>query len=196
MSQGYSTIAPRGQMQQQPVQQPQQYAQYPNNGYPQPNGYYQQPQYQQPAQAPAPNGYFVPHQAMEGMDGSQEFMTAYKKNLDAYNEANRKIKAGINESEAVKRVKEMSSYKTEVEEGWKDSVIGAAINTDQMINYINNLCVSLENPQEWMPEFRANYVERMRERSKNLVETLRNWAETIKKLAIKPEPSSGKAEGQ
>lgn len=182
-------------MPQQPAPQPQQYVQYPNTGYAQPTGYYQQPQYPQPAPAMVPNGAFVPHQAMAGLEGSQEFMDAYKKNLDAFNEANRKVKAGINESEAVQRVKEMSSYKTEVENGWKDSVVGAAINTEQMINYINNLCVSLENPQEWLPEFRAKYVDRMRERSKNLVETLRNWAETIKKLAVRPDASGGTAEG-
>ena len=191
MSKGYSTIAPRGQMPQQPVQQPQPYVQYPNTGYAQPNGYYQQPVYQQPM----PNNAFVPHQAMAGIEGSQEFRDAYQKNLDAFNEANRKVKEGISQSEAVQRVKEMSSYKTEVEEGWKDSVVGAAINTDQMIKYINNLCVSLENPQEWLPEFRANYVDRMRERSKNLVETLRNWAGTIKKLAVNPDQSGGAAEG-
>lgn len=180
----YATIAPRGQMtpQQNQYQQPG----YGQPSYPQQQGYYQQPGYaQQPGYVPQQQGgYFVPHQAMMGMDGSQEFRDAYQKNLDAFNETNRKIKEGINESDAVRRVKEMAEYKTKVD-GTEAASQGAA-NIGQMLNTIEYLCLSLENPQEWLPVYRAKYVEPMRNQSKDIVEALRKTASVIRKLGNAP----------
>lgn len=204
----YTNIAPRGQMQpQNPYVQPGYNPNGYQQGYSQPQyqqpvqyqqGYYPQQQVQQPFQQQAPQGYFVPHQAMAGMEGSQEFRDAYQKNLDAFNEANRKIKEGVNESEAVKRVKEMSSYKTKVENDWKDSVQGVAVNTTMMINYIENLCVSLENPQEWLPAFRAKYVDMFRTKTTDLVKALKETSNLIRKLSNVPaqQPPGRAAEGQ
>lgn len=180
----YATIAPRGQMppQQNQYQQPG----YGQPAYPQQQGYYQQPGYaQQPGYVPQQQGgYFVPHQAMMGMEGSQEFRDAYQKNLEAFNETNRKIKEGINESDAVRRVKEMAEYKTKVD-GTEAASQGAA-NIGQMLNTIEYLCLSLENPQEWLPAYRAKYVEPMRNQSKDIVEALRKTASVIRKLGNAP----------
>ena len=182
----YATIAPRGQM-------PPQQNQFQQPGYGQPvypqqqQGYYQQPGYV-PQQGYAPqqpnNGYFVPHQAMMGMEGSQEFRDAYQKNLDAFNETNRKIKEGINESDAVRHIKEMAEYKSKVD-GTEAAAQGAA-NIGQMLNTIEYLCLSLENPQEWIPAYRAKYVEPMRNQSKDIVAALRKTADVIRKLGNAP----------
>lgn len=202
----YTNIAPRGQMQQPQPQNPYmqpgytpQYAPQPNyapQGYPQqpmqpqypPQGYQQtmqpQPQYQQGVQ---PNGYFVPQQVNIG-EGSQEFRDAYQNNLRKFDEVNRKVKEGINKSEAVQRVKEMSSYKTKVETDWKDDVQGAAINPEMMISFIENLCVSLQNPQEWLPAKCEKYFKPFSQKSAPIVQALKNTGNTIRKLCGMPLP--------
>lgn len=204
----YTSIAPRGQVQQPqqpyPNSQPVYGQPYPQQGYVQPGyqpqpmptqyqqGYpqYQQAGYQPPQQPQQPiNGTFVPTQVNIG-EGSQEFRDAYQSNLNKFNEVNRRVKEGINQSEAVKRVKEMSSYKTKVEADWNDSVQGAAINPEMMLNYIENLCVSLQNPQEWLPATREKYFKPFRERSADIVAALKSTANTIRKLAGIPIPDA------
>jgi hypothetical protein len=168
--------APQGYPQ-QPMQ-----PQYPPQGYQQPMQ--PQPQYQQGVQ---PNGYFVPQQVNIG-EGSQEFRDAYQNNLRKFDEVNRKVKEGINKSEAVQRVKEMSSYKTKVETDWKDDVQGAAINPEMMLSFIENLCVSLQNPQEWLPAKCEKYFKPFSQKSAPIVQALKNTGNTIRKLCGMPLP--------
>lgn len=201
----YTTIAPRGQTQVNQNANPYGYSQngYPqNNGYPQGgyvpqnNGYvYNQPNngypnagyVQQPNQNQ--NGVFIPTQVNIG-EGSQEFRNAYQNNLNRFNEVNRKVKEGINQSEAVQRVKEMSSYKTKVETDWKDDVQGAAINPEMMLTFIENLCVSLKNPQEWLPPKCEKYFEPFSKKSEPIVQALKNTGNTIRKLCGMPLPEA------
>ena len=187
----YTNIAPRGQMQQPQPQNP-----YVQSGYspqyaPQPNyapqGYPQQPMQPQYQQGVQPNGYFVPQQVNIG-EGSQEFRDAYQNNLRKFDEVNRKVKEGINKSEAVQRVKEMSSYKTKVETDWKDDVQGAAINPEMMLSFIENLCVSLQNPQEWLPAKCEKYFKPFSQKSAPIVQALKNTGNTIRKLCGMPLP--------
>ena len=218
----YSTIAPRGQapQPQYPPQNPgyapqqgypqQGYPQqgYPQQGYPQQGypqqaaypqqGYYQQPQqpapqYSQPApQQPPPNGnYFIPQSAMNGMEYSEEFRRAYETNKAAFDEINKKIKAGVNESEAVKRVKEMTAYKTKVDATLKE--MGCATNISQVLAILEDLCLSLEHPDQWIPAARSKYVEPMRKQSAPIVDVLRKTAATIKKLSV---PAAGPQQAQ
>ena len=174
-------MAPRGY-----VQQPQPQPQY-QQPYQQPyQQSYQQP-YQNVAPNPAPNagfaprGNFQPYQAMRDMEGSQEFRDAYQKNLDAFNETNRRIKQGISKSEAVKNIKQMAEFTTQVD-GSMSSERGAR-NAAQLLNTIEYLCLSLENPQDWLPDYRSKYIEPMRNKTAPLVAALRKTADTIKNLA-------------
>lgn len=202
----YTNIAPRGQMQQpqNPYVQPGYMPQYPQNGYPQgyapqqgyapPNSGYVQPinGYAQPINGyvqPNQNSMFMPSQVNIG-EGSQEFRDAYRNNLNRYNEVNRKIKEGVNQSDAVKRVKEMSSYKTKVETDWKDDVQGAAINPEMMLTFIENLCVSLKNPQEWLPPKCEKYFIPFSKKSEPIVQALKNTGNTIRKLVGLPLPEA------
>ena len=149
MRQEYSSMAPRGYVQQPQQPQYQQPYQQPYQQMPQ-----QQPQYQQGF---APRGNFQPYQAMPQMEGSQEFRDAYQKNLDAFNETNRKIKEGVSESEAVKNIEKMNKFVSQVD-GSVQSERGAS-NKVQLINSIDYLCLSLENPEEWLEENQQKYVE-------------------------------------
>ena len=178
---------------------------YPNNGYPQgygqPNAGYAAPNqaYVQPINGyvnpnagytnPVNNGVFMPSQVDIG-EGSQEFRNAYQNNLNRFNEVNRKVKEGVNESDAVKRVKEMSSYKTKVETDWKDDVQGAAINPEMMLTFIENLCVSLKNPQEWLPAKCEKYFKPFSQKSEPIVQALKNTGNTIRKLVGLPLPEA------
>lgn len=205
----YTQIAPRGQTQVNQTANPYGYSQNgfpqngytPNNGYPQGgyvqqnNGYvYTQPNngypnggYVQPN--PVQNGVFIPSQVNIG-EGSQEFRDAYQNNLNRFNEVNRKVKEGVNQSEAVQRVKEMSSYKTKVETDWKDDVQGAAINPEMMLTFIENLCVSLKNPHEWLPPKCEKYFEPFSKKSEPIVQALKNTGNTIRKLCGMPLPEA------
>lgn len=173
----YTTIAPRGQTQVNQNANPYGYSQngYPNAGYVPPNQ--------------DSNGVFIPSQVNIG-EGSQEFRNAYQNNLNRFNEVNRKVKEGINQSEAVQRVKEMSSYKTKVETDWKDDVQGAAINPEMMLTFIENLCVSLKNPQEWLPPKCEKYFEPFSKKSEPIVQALKNTGNTIRKLCGMPLPEA------
>lgn len=203
----YTQIAPRGQTQVNQTANPYGYSQngFPQNGYPPNNGYpqggYVQPNngyvYTQPNNGypnggyvqpnPVQNGVFIPSQVNIG-EGSQEFRDAYQNNLNRFNEVNRKVKEGVNQSEAVQRVKEMSSYKTKVETDWKDDVQGAAINPEMMLTFIENLCVSLKNPHEWLPPKCEKYFEPFSKKSEPIVQALKNTGNTIRKLCGMPIP--------
>lgn len=125
---------------------------------------------------------------MDGLEYSTEFKNAYQKNLDAFNEANRKVKEGVNQSEAVQLVKKMSAYKTKVDATLKE--MGCVSNISQLLALLDDLCVSMEHPEAWLPAYREKYVEPMRTQSAPIVAALRKTASTIKKLAA---PSNGTA---
>lgn len=117
---------------------------------------------------------------MGDMDGSKEFRDAYQKNLDAFNETNRRIKEGISESDAVQNIKRMAEFTTQVD-GSMASDHGAQT-ASQLLNSIEFLCLSLENPQEWIPKCRSKYVDAMRTKTAPIVAALRKTADTIHNL--------------
>lgn len=125
------------------------------------------------------------------MEYSEEFRRAYETNKAAFDEINKKIKAGVNESEAVKRVKEMTAYKTKVDATLKE--MGCATNISQVLAILEDLCLSLEHPDQWIPAARAKYVEPMRKQSAPIVDVLRKTAATIKKLSV---PAAGAQQAQ
>ena len=188
------TFAPRvPQPQQQPVQQPQ--MQQPMYQQPQPM-YQQQPVYQQPQpvyQQPYPNmapqmGYAYPQTNIaQPNDGSREFMEAYNKNKAAYDELNRKVKAGPTKEDATSNYEKMEAMVEKIQtdvEGKNIESAKKAETLNELVDLLTTVINAIDKPEVWLPKERMKYAEPLKSSKLgiSLVKHLSSYRDTVKRL--------------
>lgn len=186
------TFAPRVP-QPQPVQQQQ--MQQPMYQQPQPM-YQQQPVYQQPQpvyQQPYPNmapqmGYAYPQTNIaQPNDGSREFMEAYNKNKAAYDEMNRKVKAGPTKEDATSNYEKMEAMVEKIQtdvEGKNIESAKKAETLNEFVDLLTTVINAIDKPEVWLPKERMKYAEQLKSSKLgiSLVKYLSSYRDTVKRL--------------
>ena len=186
------TFAPRVP-QPQPQQQPQ--MQQPMYQQPQPM-YQQQPVYQQPQpvyQQPYPNmapqmGYAYPQTNIaQPNDGSREFMEAYNKNKAAYDELNRKVKAGPTKEDATSNYEKMEAMVEKIQtdvEGKNIESAKKAETLNELVDLLTTVINAIDKPEVWLPKERMKYAEPLKSSKLgiSLVKHLSSYRDTVKRL--------------
>ena len=193
------TFAPRvPQPQPQPVQQPQ--MQQPMYQQPQPMYQQQQPVYQQQQpvyQQPYPNmapqmapqmGYAYPQTNIaQPNDGSREFMEAYNKNKAAYDEMNRKVKAGPTKEDAQSNYEKMEAMVEKIQTDVEGKNIESAKKAETLSEFVDLLTTvinAIDKPEVWLPKERMKYAEQLKSSKLgiSLVKYLSSYRDTVKRL--------------
>lgn len=152
---------------------------------------YQQPQpvYQQPYPNMAPQmGYAYPQTNIaQPNDGSREFMEAYNKNKAAYDEMNRKVKAGPTKEDAQSNYEKMEAMVEKIQtdvEGKNIESAKKAETLNEFVDLLTTVINAIDKPEVWLPKERMKYAEQLKSSKLgiSLVKYLSSYRDTVKRL--------------